>query len=294
LYRHHRADPGYFRPLDIGRGQPIRSLDAGNLVTWLLGLGPIPGSAFDLNRAPRTRIAHADFDDQPPGDDGTPNAGPDTWTPWWIDDEMGFTTTFTETQGPGSVHTIGVFDAASTSTSYVSTVFRLCTVDAETTFDFVDISRLDSVIASLELEVSSTGWEGGDFFLAELENDLGAVLTVADLDAADLDAAEKESHITFSVPVPAEWDRVRFVVSGRTDAPDDAEFLSYDTVALTGDYVLPPVLLAYTNFDEPRGRRGRIAQQRRPHLVAGSGRSGAGLQHRLHAHQPDLHDRRLQ
>ena len=94
-------------------------------------------------------LGHTSFDEPLAGQDPTPDAGDHSYTS--VGGELGFATAFSETQGPGSIHTLGVYTSPSTPR-----VFRIRTVEAETTFDTVDLSAATNVFVTLVLRISAS------------------------------------------------------------------------------------------------------------------------------------------
>ena len=166
-----------------------------------------------------------------------PPVGSHSWAPSGAEVELGFSTVFQETQGAGSIATLGVDDNPLEPTRFV-----LRTVEATTTFDAVSLDGYQHVLVDIRVWIAEAGWESTDFFRAELHDGGAGLVPLFDLDEAALDAAAKDTPLHFQAEIPPGWTHAILEVSGHTNSSSDAEHLAYDAITFDGIAVGATVL----------------------------------------------------
>ena len=174
-------------------------------------------------------IAYTEFEE--------PGVGDRNWSPGAGDEEMGFTATRAdETNGP--IVKMGVVDSVARPSRY-----RTRTVNGELTLDTVDLTGYWDVSVNVRIAISETGWEAADFFKAVVKNGLGGEITLVHLTGADAEDPNIDDlipmtttnyYMWYRADIPDDWAQAILVLSSRTNAGNDSEYIDFDSIYFTG------------------------------------------------------------
>lgn len=143
--------------------------------------------------------------------------------------ELGFTTTQSPTSGVNPL--VGVAVAGT------ERVLSHQSVNAATTLAAVDLRRWSGVGVSLDLQVSNTGFEVGDFVRVYATNgreeiDLFNQIGTATTDG--LDNLAGRGFTTFSAAIPNSWTQATLVATSSSNSSTGAERYDFDNLFFTG------------------------------------------------------------
>ena len=179
-------------------------------------------------------VAYTEFHEPEPKGDGSSHnyyaVPPEcalSYDPGTTGSELGFATgSVTETQGAGSIHTLGAYDSGTSPE-----LFRMRTVEATTTLDTVNLTGRQDVTASIQIRIKSTSYEDGDYFRAILDSGSGTTLDLARVEgAAALNAMADNTYRTFTVNIPDDWAEATLAVASYTNSSADSESVDFDGV----------------------------------------------------------------
>ena len=186
---------------------------------------------------PNPIIAQCYFDEPP---EGTKD-----WTPGTGDEDLGFATT------GGANDYLGTYDSDSSAWRY-----RMRTTEAEVEMDPVDLTGKTGVTVSIEVSITDTSWESGDYFIVTVTNGVDTIDLAREVGELDLDALDKEAWLYYEVAIPDDWTVAILSFSSRTNSSVDAEAVNFDNIVFRG--VPEPAtltLLAFGGLSLLRRRR---------------------------------------
>jgi hypothetical protein len=119
-------------------------------------------------------------------------------------------------------------------------------LDATTTFDFVDLTGWQDVSVLVNLRVAiNTFFEAGDQLRVVLQNGGPDVETIVLVDLMGatgtdaLDALRDDGYSYYMAHVPSHWSEVRLVVTTSSNSSLDAERFEFDGIRIVGVHVIP-------------------------------------------------------
>jgi hypothetical protein len=169
-------------------------------------------------------IAYTNFDE--------PAIGVFNFVPGPDDEELGFQTFSTPTSGGVNPYQ-GVRESL---TSADSPVFSQRSLDATTTFDFVDLSMHEGVTVWADVRLSDSVFEANDF-VRLLVSDGTNQIVLLDASGDELNALNEIATLTYrtySAIIPNSWSRAQLIYQSRTDSGAGVEQFDLDNVAFQG------------------------------------------------------------
>ena len=164
--------------------------------------------------------------------------------------EMGFSTTIFPATG-GANPKVGVDNSERPR-------LRMQSIEAETTFETVDLSGLEDVEFAIDVRNSDTSWEPGDYVRVTLTNGT-TTHTVLDLRGTSA-ALETAGGVwrNYRHDIPDHWTEARLTIASSSNSTGDAEIFDFDNIAFFGTPVPEPatfMLLAFGLLGLPAFRR---------------------------------------
>jgi hypothetical protein len=191
-----------------------------------------------------------------------PAIGVGTYSPGPNDQELGFSTTGTNTSGQSPLS--GVAASSGARTRVLTHRSRAAT----TTFSPVTLTGYNTKQFFIDIQIGNTSYEPGDFLTVYLSNgtDQIDVFNVQGLEADDgLDHLAQSGYITYQADIPQSWSTAELVIASSSNSSTGAERFDFDNVAFRGVAVIPePSALALAAGAGigllTRRRRTRLAQ----------------------------------
>ncbi|MEX2185309.1 MAG: hypothetical protein WD875_00885 [Pirellulales bacterium] len=218
VYYNHDTGTYPISSVPITGGSPRLEYD-GSQRSWQIAV---------VDVTPPDATAYSAFDE--------PNLNAGQYMPSPMSSELGFTTTSSPSGGQNPLAGV-ILNGPSRR------VFSHRSVNASTSFDFVDVSQLDSVRLSIDIQPQCTGYERGDLLHVYVTNGtesidvLRAAGTEFSGDAIEL--LDCEYMTRYLTAIPDEWTQLSLRITTSTNSSTGAERFDFDNVRISGTAVVP-------------------------------------------------------
>lgn len=173
---------------------------------------------------PRQLIAFTEFDEPPLG------AG--AYNPGAAGQEIGFTTVGTPTAGTNPLAGVAALDGN-------EIVFTHRSMNATTTFGYVDVANYAEVNVFARIRVSDTAYESGDLLRVFITNGTETVDLLNALGSTALNGLAGDGFLTYDANVPDHWEQVALVVTSFSNSSQAAERFDIDGIEFRGTVAIP-------------------------------------------------------